>query len=220
MKQRLTGLIQVFISLGICSCATLTRFPESELRSGYYDFRPIPKAPYSKVYATVRQDTVTIILPDKSEAKLGPNEVLREKGFDFDLLLVPFKYRGSTSSLPSQLTTDFNGNVFFGYRIDRYKSRFTETPAGQDRSFRRHGVTVGAFGGFGTTAISPWTTNNQTTDEYSGFVFTRGIAAMMAARSLSLGIGLGWDYLADRDKHIWIYQNEPWLGMMLSLNLN
>ena len=220
MKRQATGLIQVFIALGICSCASLTKLPETALESGYYDFRTKPHAPYLDVYANLNQDTVTVILPDKSRKKLGPNEVLRKKGFDFDLLIVPFKYRGSTSSLPSQLTTDFNGNVFFGYRIDRYESRFTETPMGLERSLRHHAITVGGFGGFGTTFISPWTTNNQTTDEYSGFIFTRGVSAMVGVRNLTVGIGVGWDYLADRDKNIWIYQNKPWLGLMLSLNLN
>src|SRR5204862_8167177 len=128
MKRQAAGLFQVFIALGICSCSSLTKLPETALESGYYVLRTKPHAPYLDVYANLNQDTVTVILPDKSRKKLGPNEVLRKKGFDFDLLLVPFKYRGSASSLPSQLTTDFNGNVYFGYRIDRYKSKFTDTP--------------------------------------------------------------------------------------------
>lgn len=34
------------------------------------------------------------------------------------------------------------------------------------------------------------------------------------------GVGVGWDYLTDRDKGIWIYQNKPWYGLTVGLNLN
>jgi hypothetical protein len=59
-----------------------------------------------------------------------------------------------------------------------------------------------------------------TTAEYSGFVLTRGLAAMVGVNDLTFGIGVGWDYLTDRDKDIWVYQNKPWYGLTVGLNLN
>lgn len=43
---------------------------------------------------------------------------------------------------------------------------------------------------------------------------------MMGYKSLTVGLGVGWDNLLDRDKDIWVYQSKPWYGLTLSLNLN
>ena len=68
--------------------------------------------------------------------------------------------------------------------------------------------------------VSPWTTNYKTTDEYNAFILSRGFAAMVGFNNLTVGLGIGWDYITDRDKDIWIYQNQAWYGLTLSLNLN
>jgi hypothetical protein len=110
--------------------------------------------------------------------------------------------------------------LYFGYRIDRFKVHFKNTPFGTKREINHSALTFGAFTGMGAASINPWTTNYRTTDEYDGLVLTRGIAIMLGVNSLTVGIGAGWDYLTDRDKEIWIYQNKPWYGLTLGLNLN
>ena len=135
-------------------------------------------------------------------------------------MTVPFKYRPATQNLPRQLAVDFNGSLFLGYRIDQYKLVFTNTPAGVVKKVRHRAITLGAFGGLGTTPITPWTTNGGTTDEYTGFILNRGISLMGGVNNLTVGVGVGWDYLTDRDKDLWIYQNKPWYGLTVSLNLN
>jgi len=147
-------------------------------------------------------------------------QVLFRRSFDVDVMTVPFKFRPATQNLPRQLNVDFNGNLFLGYRVDRYKLILIQTPAGILKKVRHRAITVGAFGGLGTTSITPWTTNNGTTDEYSGFILNRGISIMGGVNNLTVGFGVGWDYLTDRDKDVWIYQNKPWYGLTLSLNLN
>jgi hypothetical protein len=82
------------------------------------------------------------------------------------------------------------------------------------------GVTVGAFGGIASTGVTPWTTNNLSSDEYNGLILSRGFALMIGLNTLTVGLGVGWDYLTDRDKRIWIYQNKPWYGLSVGLNLN
>ena len=57
-------------------------------------------------------------------------------------------------------------------------------------------------------------------DEYTGFVLSRGIAAMAGISNLTVGIGVGWDNLTDRDRTIWIYQHKAWYGVTIGLNLN
>ena len=82
------------------------------------------------------------------------------------------------------------------------------------------GLSGGVFGGFGSTPITPWTTANRTMDEYNGFVLSRGVAVMGSINRLTVGLGVGTDYLTDRDKDIWIHQNKAWYGLTIGINLN
>jgi hypothetical protein len=135
-------------------------------------------------------------------------------------MTIVFKYRPKAAELPRQLTTEFNGNVFLGYRLDRFKMVSKNTPVGTMRRKLHRGTCIGIFGGLGHTALTPWTTNYKTTDEYLALVLSRGISAMLAINNLTVGAGVGFDYITDRDKDIWIYQNTPWYGLTFSLNLN
>jgi hypothetical protein len=180
---------------------------------------------YSTVYVDVKEDTLVIIPVDKNQTDLTrtkevENQILVRKSFDVDVLAVPFKFRPSSYNFPRQLTVDFNGSIFLGYRFDRYKVLFTQTPVGVVKKLRHRALTMGFFGGVGTTAVNPWTTNYRTTDEYNGFILNRGLSLMAGVNNLTVGAGVGWDYLTDRDKEIWIYQNKPWFGLTISLNLN
>lgn len=135
-------------------------------------------------------------------------------------MTVGFKYRPTSLNLPRQLDTDFNGNVYLGCRFDRFKISFKQTPIGQKKKYSHRALTFGGFGGIGSTAMTPWTTNNVISEEYNGLVITRGLALMGGINTLTVGVGVGWDYLTDRDKNIWIYQNKPWYGLTIGLNLN
>ena len=148
------------------------------------------------------------------------NQFFLKRSFDVDVMTVAFKYRPSAVNLPMQLNTDFNGSVYLGYRMDRFKVKHKQTPFGPTPSHTHRGVTGGVFAGIASTAITPWTTNNRTPDEYSGFVLTRGVSLMIGVNAYTVGLGVGWDYLTDRDKNIWIYQNRPWFGLAVGLNLN
>ena len=206
--------------VGFSSCSSLKS--QSQLSSGYYDFRQ-PSSNYIKVYVNLRNDSLHIIPIDKKNTiSVLPeaNQFFLKRSLDVDVLVVPFKFRPSSSGFPRQLTADFNGNIFVGYRVDRYKAHFVKTPAGIIEQLRHRALTIGAFGGLGTSSINPSTTNYRTTDEYGGFILSRGISLMVGMNNLTVGIGTGWDYLTDRDKSIWIYQNKRWYGLTLSLNLN
>ncbi len=206
------------------SCSTLKPLSDSDIESGYYDLRQSDKR-HTKIYLNAQEDSIAIIPIDKENDRQSTlahedGQSFLKRSFDIDALAVPFKYRPSTADFPRQLTSDFNGNIYFGYRLDRYKTRILSTPAGQVNKIQHHAITMGTFGGLGTTSISPWTTNYQTTDEYNGLVLTRGLSIMAGVNNLTFGVGVGWDYLTDRDKEIWIYQNKPWYGVTISLNIN
>ncbi len=205
------------------ACSSFKDYPKYQLSDGQYEHKQ-GDGKYKRAFVYVKEDTVSIFFEENLKQPFVPDaltdQFLVKHSFDVDVITIPFKFRPITAGLPRQLTTDFNGNVYFGYRVDRFRLRHKATPLGWKKTYKHRGLTVGTFGGIGSTAITPWTTNNQTTDEYSGFIFTRGIAVMAGVNNLTVGLGIGWDYLTDRDKDIWIYQNKPWYGLTLGLNLN
>jgi hypothetical protein len=88
------------------------------------------------------------------------------------------------------------------------------------RRIQHYGYSYGAFLGMGATAMNPWVTGNNISDEYDGFVITKGVALNMAFNSFTFGLALGFDHLLDRNHSLWLYQGKPWTGVTLGLNLN
>jgi hypothetical protein len=216
--------IDLLLILALFSaCSSMKDSPKYQLSDGQYEFKQ-PGGKYKPAFITIKEDSLRIFLNEKPREVFTPppnvDQYFLKRSFDVDVITIPFKYRPSTSNLPRQLTTDFNGNVFIGFRGDRFALRFEETPAGWIQTHKHRALSVGVFGGLGATSVTPWTTNYQTTDEYSGVVLSRGLAFMVGINKLTVGIGVGWDFLTDRDKDIWIYQNTAWYGLTLGLNLN
>lgn len=141
--------------------------------------------------------------------------------FDFDALAIPFKYRPETTSLPAQFTTSLNGAIFFGVRNDNYKIRYKKHILNYYRRTTRHyAISLGGFTGFGSTAMSPWVTNNNIVSEYEGVVWLKGVAVIMGIGNFTSGLSIGWDNLLDKNNSYWIYENKPWIGLVFGLNLN
>jgi hypothetical protein len=217
---------QIFVLLifsGLYSCSTLKDSPKYQLSNDVYKFgHRGPK--YTNAYVFVDGDSVSVfsVTNSKQQIAIDPSKdyFFIKNSFDLDVMTVPFKYRPATSGLPRQLNTEFNGNAFIGYRIDRFRLRVLQTPFGRKNKIIHRGITLGAFGGLGSTNISPSTTQNQTADEYNALILTRGLGIMIGINNLTVGLGAGWDYVTDRDKEIWIYQNKPWYGLTVGLNLN
>lgn len=212
--KRLLGLLTLITLAG---CAGLGKY---QLKNDYYEFHQ-PGQPSTKVFVRVKQDSIEVTKLDESTQVVGgQDEYFIKKSFDIDVMTVLFKYRPSSMGFPRQINSSFNGNLYVGYRIDRFWLDYKNTPAGLVKELKHSAITVGGFGGIGTAFISPWSTNYQTTDEYDGVVLTRGLAVMVGFNRLTVGLGVGWDNLTDRDKNIWIYQNKPWYGLTLGLNIN
>jgi hypothetical protein len=108
-----------------------------------------------------------------------------------------------------------------GYRLDNYsvdyKPKILKTA---ERDITHYGFSLGIFSGFGSTFMSPTTTNNILNQEYDGVVWNKGIAGIIAIDRFTLGLALGTDHLLDKNKSIWIYQGKAWLGLVFGLNLN
>lgn len=215
------GLLIIIMLVSLASCSSLTKGPKYEFSDRYYNLKQNGSS-YQKVFVHLEDDSVKIFSSDTVSITLHPKSIARfnRGSFDLDAMTEPFKYRPSSQGFPRQLNSSFNGNIYVGYRMDYFRLRYLKSPEGTSRKLSHTAFTIGGFGGIGSEPITPWTTNYQTTDEYSGFVLSRGLAVMIGANNLTVGLGIGWDQLTDRDKHIWIYQNKPWYGLVIGLNVN
>lgn len=217
------AMCAIGVSTLFVSCGTLRNSHKYQLGDDVYEFRQ-RNTQYQKVWVYVNEDSIQLLSYKDSDQVVHPKPAedlfFLKPSFDIDVTTVAFKYRPSALNLPRQLTTDFNGNVYLGYRLDRFRVKYKRTPFGSKSSLGHRGITAGVFGGIGSTAVTPWTTNNLITDEYNGLILSRGLAMMVGINDLTVGAGIGWDYLTDRDKDIWIYQHRPWYGLTVGLNLN
>jgi hypothetical protein len=141
------------------------------------------------------------------------------RAFDIDVLTIPFKIRPSVKGFPEQLNANFSAALYLGRRFDFY--RLTKTPA-REQGFTLSGLGIG-YGGFiglGSVTMNPFVTQNKINYEYDGFVLTSGVAAIYDAKKFNLGLALGNDFLVDKNRENWIYQQKPWFGILFGINLN
>ena len=82
------------------------------------------------------------------------------------------------------------------------------------------GYDFGFFLGPGTTMINPSTTNNKQVYEYSGMIIQTGFAGFLESNVASFGLSIGYDYLLNTDRKVWIYRNKPWVGFIVGIALN
>ncbi len=217
------------------SCSTLEKASQHGFQSGYYKMRS-DQTPAQKVYVDRTEDKVEVYQaphkkPDlddsfgftlnSEESEPGKKLSFTKSSLDIDLATILMKYRPSVQGLPSQLTSDLNISLYAGWRRDQYRRSCTTDPLGRHiNRMSSRGFDIGLFGGLGTTAITPFTTQNKREYEYSGMILQSGIAGFLEFNIASFGFALGWDYLVHSDREVWIYQNKPWLGFMVGIALN
>lgn len=238
--NRFKGIILLFFSIGLIRCGSIRSTPKYSFTDGYYS-TTIFQQRNSKVYVDNEPDTIKIYpviskrkpyiidtvsvreftFPQKYSAVNIKSHSFTQASFDIDFLAIPFKFRPNEHSLPAQFNTNLNGAVYFGYRDDIYRLWYKKTPLnGYERQTKHYGISIGAFWGLGGTAMNPWVTENQITQEYDGVVWSKGIAGIIGIDNFTIGLALGWDHLLDKNKNYWIYQGKPWLGLAFGLNLN
>lgn len=135
-----------------------------------------------------------------------------------DLSTVPIKFRPAQGDVPSQLNATVNGVLYAGFRKDFFKIITHTSELNETYSFiRQTGFDFGPFAGIGITFVNPTVTMNQTVQEYDGVVFQKGIAAFLTYENMSVGIALGFDNLIDKNKTTWIYNQKPWIGIVIGV---
>jgi hypothetical protein len=224
-------IIQVF-----ASCNTLEKTSLHGLNSGYYTLKS-DTIKSRGVYLDVTDEKIDIYhhvkrQPDKKQFLTIPlnritdslifnRMVFKKQSLDVDITSMLLKYRPSVYGLPAQLTTDLNMALYVGWRHDYFHLISKKDPLG--RSYHKissRGYDFGVFAGTGNTLISPFTTQNKRTDEYNGMIIQTGIAGFIESNAASFGLAVGYDYLMNPDRKIWIYTNKPWVGFVVGIALN
>jgi hypothetical protein len=111
--------------------------------------------------------------------------------------------------------------MYAGMRFDSYKIINRVDPLGKHSyKITNLGYDFGFFAGPRIGPISPFTNNNRTNNEYSGMIFQMGVDGFLESSIACFGIAVGFDYLLNRDREIWIYNNKPWMGFIVGIALN
>ncbi len=226
--------VAIAIALLSSACSMIEKASLHGFNSGYYTMNYEGKV--QKVYVDMKEDSIDVYhqtgttpytvkflsIPSRpADSPLKTPLVFGKQSLDIDITSVLLKYRPSVNGLPPQLTSEFNAALYAGWRHDRYKIVTETDPLGKmyNRT-NRHGYDLGVFAGPGVTLISPFSTNYLSADEYSGMTIQTGIAGFLETDMASFGLVVGFDYLLNRDRDIWIYQNKPWIGFMVGIALN
>jgi hypothetical protein len=142
--------------------------------------------------------------------------------FDVDVMTIPLKFRPAEYILPNQLTTNFNGVIFGGYRIDAYKVKYKRTPLNIYKQKVKHiGYSAGLCAGIGNTLVDDNSLRGPKSDlQYEGMILITGAAVNIAVESFTCGVSVGPDFLLDKYSSQWIYQGKPCVGFTLGIDLN
>ena len=234
----LVGIICVLWFLP--ACGLIRHSSKYNFNDGVYRTRLLSK---EKVYVLkVDDDTISVFPVVKygdssavntkqrmnftaSQRRLKDNKVVHNfyrPSLDIDLMTIPLKYRAAAYDLPNTLTSNFNGAIFAGYRIDAYKLKYKRTPLNTYKQTVRHmGYSLGLFGGAGSSAIDNSTVNIHNFGyQYEGVILITGVAANVAVDNITIGVCYGADFLQDKYRESWIYEGKPCLGFTIGLNIN
>lgn len=233
VKNNIIFLVAI---IGFCtSCSTIEKASMHGFKSGYYKLES-DQTKNQKVYVDVANDNIdvyhetdrqpdtnsfmTIPLSATNNLSVSPVK-FRKNSLDIDITSIILKYRPGIYELPGQMTTDFNAALYAGWRHDSFKIKSRKDPLGKGSyEISNRGYDLGFFAGPGAALISPFSTQQKTTDEYNGMVIQAGFAGFVETNIASFGIAVGLDYLLNPDRKIWIYNNQPWYGFIVGIALN
>lgn len=222
----------------LSSCSIIKTSPKYQLANGYYKSKYFSQKS-AKIYVDNEGDTINVYnvnkitkqvdttilsiikFPQKKTTLINKSKKFLSPSFDVDFVTMPFKYRSTQKGFPKQFNVNLNGAVYFGFRNDIYQVRYKQNSLNQfNREITHYGFSFGLFTGLGGAAINPFVTNNALSIEYDGLIWSKGAGAIIGINNVTVGLGLGFDYLLDTNKDFWIYQDKPWLGLVFGLNLN
>ncbi len=236
MNDRYKYFITITIIVGfVSSCKTIEKSAMHGLISGNYTMKDEGKID-KQVYLEVTNEYIDVYdyiknRPNKKSMLSIPlvpidsfifkDMIFKKESLDIDITSILLKYRTSVGGLPAQLNTDLNIALYVGWRHDNYRiiSKKDELEKNHQK-ISNMGYDFGFFFGPGTTTVNPSTTNNRQVYDYSGMIIQAGFAGFLESNVASFGLSIGYDYLLNSDRKLWIYRNKPWVGFIVGIALN
>jgi hypothetical protein len=218
-------------------CVPFDKIYSHDFADGYFKIKN-KGSDKENVYLKINNDSVEVypvlnkgihMSPDTSKVQVivinsikpggyGFNSTFIKTSVDVDLSTALLKYRPAVANVPNQLSANVNGLFYAGYRKDFFKLKSQFSQLNELKTFIRHtGYDFGIFAGIGITPVNPTVTQNFINKEYDGLVFQKGVSAFVTFESMSVGLALGFDNLLDKNKSAWIYNQKPWLGLILGI---
>jgi hypothetical protein len=236
---RCLTLVLGSILLLTASCASLGKLARHDFDSGFYKLK-VPGAAPSRVYAEVMEDSIIVYQVYSDGKKEYPNtsssigtRISRIKtdsyfyksrftnnSIDIDLTSILFKSRHSRDDVPNQFSADLDVAIYAGFRKDFYRIVSPAHPLHEEKSsIQQIGFDLGIFAGIGSSPVNPTVTNNKINQEYDAMIFQKGVAAFISINKMSFGLALGFDNLMNKSKSLWIYNQKPYLGLIISVSI-
>ena len=230
----LYGLLIVILS----GCVSVGKIGRHDFDSGFYKLK-VQKAAPSRVYAEVIEDSIIVYPVNSTGRKEFPNtssssgiKISRiktdnyyykasfiNKSVNIDLTSIIFKSRSSMDDVPNQFSADLDVAIYAGFRKDFYKIVSPAHPLHEENSsIMQIGFDLGVFAGIGSSPVNPTVTNNKISQEYDAMIFQKGIAGFISINKMSFGLAVGFDNLIDKNRSSWIYNQKPYLGLIISVS--
>lgn len=223
--KNILHILTIIIVISFSSCFVNSHKLSTALPEGNYIIKQDKTKEMARAYSFndttyLIKNNSSIIFSDYLES-LTNNKIFIRHSFDIDAFTTPFKFRAAIEDVPPQLNSTFNAAIYLGYRSDHFFFRTKNVAQGIERKFsQRISYGFGGFGGLGSATINPTVLRNTSDAEYDGFVFEYGTAVVISYGNFNTGIALGADALAGKYRTNWIYQNKPWIGIIIGINLN
>jgi hypothetical protein len=230
----LYGLLIVILS----GCVSVGKIGRHDFDSGFYKLK-VQGAATSRVYAEVIEDSIIVYPVNSTGRKEFPNtssssgiKISRiktdnyyykasfiNKSVNIDLTSIIFKSRSSMDDVPNQFSADLDVAIYAGFRKDFYKIVSPAHPLHEENSsIMQIGFDLGVFAGIGSSPVNPTVTNNKISQEYDAMIFQKGIAGFISINKMSFGLAIGFDNLIDKNRSSWIYNQKPYLGLIISVS--
>jgi hypothetical protein len=223
----------IILLLSFSSCAPIESIYTHDFASGYYKLKIKESGEVRKIYSDLSGDTINVydVVKTGGHKSPGPGPeriiIVSEIGagnrfvrtsVDADLSTILTKLRPAQGNVPLQLNANLNALVYTGFRKDYFTLKNRIDPLKRSEPFiRQLGFDVGLFAGLGITQVTPTNTDFRTLKEYDGVVFQKGVAAFFSFEKISIGISLGFDNLLDGNSNIWLYNQKPYIGLVLGI---
>jgi hypothetical protein len=237
MMKAFNLITLLIIILFSSACNTVDKIARHDFYTGYYKLKTVDSTAV-KVYVDLNEDSLDVYdlvypgnekSPDTASkrsaviSEINPGDYLhnctfRRNSIDVDLTTALLKFRPPQKEVPRQLSANLNAALYAGLRKDFFKIVSRTSPLNETHSALRHfGFDAGFFAGLGITPVNPTVTGNNIELEYDGIVFEKGIAVYFGIEFLTFGISLGFDNLLDENHKYWVYNQKPWVGLMLGI---